>query len=78
MVKLKLDKYLEQHNISRYELAKRTDTHYQIIDGYYKNKVTRYDSYLLNKICEALDCDISDIIEDIADKIQIMLISRKA
>lgn len=63
MVKLKLDKFLEERGITRYELAKRTDTHYQIIDSYYKNKVTRYDSYLLNKICEALDCDISDIVE---------------
>ncbi|MBE6584382.1 MAG: hypothetical protein E7649_05325 [Ruminococcaceae bacterium] len=25
--------------------------------------VVRYDSYLLNKICEALACNVSDIIE---------------
>jgi len=36
---------------------------YQIIDNYYKNKVKRYDSYVLDRICEALGCDISDIIE---------------
>jgi len=35
---------------------------YQIIDKYYKNHVVRYDSYLLSKFCEALECDISDII----------------
>jgi len=36
MIKLELDKLLEERGITRYELAKRTDTHYQIIDGYYK------------------------------------------
>ena len=63
MVRLILDKTLEKRNVSRYELAKRTGTVYHIIDSYYKNKVVRYDSDLLNRICQALDCDISDIIE---------------
>ena len=30
---------------------------------YYKNKVVRYDSYIIDKICAALDCNISDLIE---------------
>lgn len=63
MVKLTMDKYLEKENITRYELAKRTGIRFQIIDNYYKNKVVRYDSYVLDRICTALDCGISDIIE---------------
>ncbi|MBE6038006.1 MAG: helix-turn-helix transcriptional regulator [Anaerofustis stercorihominis] len=63
MIRLTLDKALEKSGISRYELAKRTGMQYQIIDNYYKNKVKRYDSYVLDRICEALGCDISDIIE---------------
>lgn len=63
MVTISLDKYLELKNISRYELAKRTGIQYQIIDNYYKNKVKRYDSFVLDRICEALNCNISDIIE---------------
>ena len=63
MIKLSLDKTLNKLNISRYELAKRTGIHYHIIDKYYKNKVVRYDSYILDKICNALDCKIEDIIE---------------
>ena len=62
MVKLTLESMLEKHNISRYELAKRTGIRYHIIDNYYKNKVTRYDSFILDKICLALDCKIEDII----------------
>lgn len=63
MVKLVLEKTLKKQNISRYELSKRTGIQYQIIDNYYKNKVVRYDSFVLDRICQALDCDIKDIIE---------------
>lgn len=58
MIKITLDTALKNHNISRYELAR-----YHIIDNYYKNKVVRYDSFILNKICIALDCQINDIIK---------------
>ncbi len=63
MIKLTLDKALSKSGITRYELAKRTKTQFQIIDKYYKNKVVRYDSDLLNRMCEALNCDISDLIK---------------
>ncbi len=62
MIKIILEQTLKSHNITRYELAKRTGIQYQIIDNYYKNKLIRYDSYVLDKICNALKCDISDII----------------
>ena len=63
MVRLTLDTQLEKCGITRYELSKRTGIIYHTIDSYYKNQVVRYDSYILNKICEALNCNISDIIE---------------
>lgn len=63
MIRITLGKALEKFQITRYELAKRTGIQYQIIDNYYKNKIKRYDSYILDKICTALDCNISDIIE---------------
>ena len=63
MVKIILDGTLQKHNISRYELSKRTGIQYQIIDNYYKNKVVRYDSYVLDRICTALDCKIEDIVK---------------
>lgn len=62
MIRISLDVYLKKLKISRYELAKRTGIQYQIIDNYYKNKVKRYDSYVLNRICNSLDCDLSDVI----------------
>lgn len=63
MIRLSVDKALEERGITRYELAKRTGIQYQVIDNYYKNKLIRYDSFVLEKICDALDCQISDIIE---------------
>ena len=63
MIRLTIDKYLSKRGITRYELAKKTEIKFQTIDRYYKNRVVRYDAYILDKICTALDCDISDIIE---------------
>lgn len=63
MIRICLDKLLEIKRISRYELAKMTGIQYQIIDNYYKNKVKRYDNYVLERICEALDCEIASVIE---------------
>lgn len=63
MIRICLDKILVKYNISRYELAKRTGIQYQIIDNYYKNRVKRYDSFVLERICVALDCEVSDIIK---------------
>ena len=67
-IKITLDKALNRAGISRYELSKRTNISYQIIDNYYKNKIVRYDKTVLAKICEALDCDISDLLEVIRNK----------
>ena len=63
MVRLTIDKYLNEHGIARYELAKRTEIKFQTIDRYYKNRVVRYDTYILDRICTALECDICDILK---------------
>ena len=68
MIRLTIDKYLEKQGITRYELAKRSEIKFQTIDRYYKNRVVRYDSYVLDRICAALDCSLGDIIEYVSDK----------
>ena len=62
MIQITLEEALKKYGVSRYELAKRTGIQYQIIDNYYKNKVTRYDSHVLDRICTALQCNIEEII----------------
>ena len=68
MVKLSIDKYLNKCGVTRYELAKRIDVKFQTIDRYYKNRVVRYDSYILDRICTALGCNLCDIIEYVKDE----------
>ncbi len=63
MIRLTLEKVLNEKKVTRYELSKRTGILFHVIDRYYKNTVVRYDSYILNKFCEALDCDITDLME---------------
>ena len=63
MVKLTLNNYLDSHGITRYKLSQDTGIRFQIIDKYYKNKVVRYDSDILDRICKALKCDISDLLK---------------
>lgn len=68
MVKLTLDKFLDEKNVTRYRLSKLTGIEFQTIDRYYKNTIIRYDSYVLSKICEALGCEIKDILVYIPDE----------
>ena len=63
MIQVILEETLAKRNMTRYELAKRTGVQYQVIDNYFKNKVKRYDGYVLERICEALDCPISEVLE---------------
>ena len=67
MVRLTIDRYLEKLGVTRYELAKRTEVKFQTIDRYYKNRVVRYDSYILDRICAALGCSLCDILEYVED-----------
>lgn len=62
MIRLTLDACMKAAGVTRYQLAKRTGINYQIIDNYYKNKVVRYDSDILDRICKALHCKIEDIL----------------
>lgn len=62
-VRLCLDRYLDEKEISRYTLAKAAGIGYPTIDNYYKNKVVRYDSDILSRIVDTLDCHVEDILE---------------
>ena len=62
VVYLTLKEYLDKRGISRYALHKQSEINYQIIDNYYKNRVVRYDSDVLDRMCQTLQCDISDLI----------------
>lgn len=62
MIRITLKEALEARGMTRYELAKMTGIQYQIIDKYYKDRVIRYDSFVLDRICSALSCQIGELL----------------
>ncbi len=63
MIRLVLNDYMDKHGITRYELSKRTGILFPVIDNYYKDRIVRYDKETLDRICAALDCSLTDILE---------------
>lgn len=61
-MKVVLKQTLENRNRSIYWLAHTTGITAAAISNLCNNKTTRIDFSLIDKICEALDCDITDII----------------
>lgn len=54
---------MEEKNISKNKLCRMTDLRFETIQGYYKGDISRIDLYVITKLCDALDCNIQDIIE---------------
>lgn len=62
-IEIKLDTYLKTHHISRSSLVRNGNLRYDTILSYCRGKITRLDTDTLAKICSALKCELSDIIE---------------
>lgn len=62
-IRICLDKVLRDKGITRYALAKQTNIDYRTVDSYYKNKLVRYDSEILLRLCLALDCEVGDLLK---------------
>jgi len=60
---LTVDRMLKEQEKTRYWLAKETGLDYSTVNKYFHNRLQRYDSYVLAHICNALNCDIQDILE---------------
>lgn len=60
---LKLRSVLEQKDISQHELARLTDIRQPSINEMCNNQTKRLPLDNLAKICEVLECEITDILE---------------
>lgn len=69
-IRLKLDALMKENNISVNKLAFRSEMQRTQLKSYRDNKVARVDLAVLARLCYALDCDISELMEYVppADK----------
>ncbi|WP_062513919.1 helix-turn-helix transcriptional regulator [Halobacillus sp. KGW1] len=62
-VNIKLNSVLEERKISARELSRMTGVRHPSISDMCNNSIKQLPLASLAKICEALDCDIPDILE---------------
>lgn len=61
MIKCRLRILLAEHELSQKELAEMTGIQAMTINKMYNNNIVRVPLEAIDKICEALQCDISDL-----------------
>ena len=62
-INLKLKEIMDKRNITRNRLARLIHTRFEVIDKWYSNDVEKIDADILARICFALKCQVSDIVE---------------
>lgn len=68
MIIWKLRQLMEEKRITGKELAERVGKHYNTIYRFREsNEMPSIDGNLLNKLCNALDCSLNDLVEFIPD-----------
>ena len=62
MLIFRIKELMEENNISRYKLQKLTNWNYKRINAFYFNRIKQVTLEELEKLCEILKCDISDLL----------------
>ena len=68
MIKIHLSKILGEKRMCQAELARQTGIRPSTISDIYNEMTERLNINHLDRICEYLNCDITDLIEYIPDK----------
>lgn len=61
-IEIRLNKLLEEKEISKNKLSHRCEMSWSQLNSYCKNDVTRLDTFVLCKLCTVLDCKIEDLL----------------
>lgn len=62
-IRIKLDEIMKKQNISINKLAFRSEMQRTQLKAYRDNNVQRVDLSVLSRLCFALDCDLTDLLE---------------
>ena len=62
-VKIKLDELIENRGISKNKLSHRAEMQRSQINHYCNNTISRLDIDVIARLCTALDCNVSDLLE---------------
>ncbi|MCL2828276.1 MAG: helix-turn-helix transcriptional regulator [Oscillospiraceae bacterium] len=62
-IKIKLDELMAEKDMSKRRLCRMAELNWEQANNCYKGSITRFDADVLARICKALDCNISDLLE---------------
>ncbi|MDE6833814.1 MAG: helix-turn-helix transcriptional regulator [Ruminococcus sp.] len=62
-IHITLATYLEEREISRYKIIKNCNVSQTQLNRYYRNQIERIDLDVLARICDYLQCEVSDLLE---------------
>lgn len=62
---------MEKQKMSKNRLCRLTGLRFETIQGYYLGTISRVDLYVLSQLCNALNCNIEDIIIYQPEKINV-------
>lgn len=65
---IKLESYLKEREISRYKIIKNCNVSQTQLNRYYRNQIERIDLDVLARICDYLQCEVSDLLEYVPDE----------
>lgn len=60
---MRLEELLKEKGISRARLCKDLDLQRTNLNRYYRDQFQRVDANLVVRLCEYLDCELSDLLE---------------
>lgn len=62
-IEIKIEEYLKTNGVSKNKICQNCALQRTQLNNYCKNKVSRVDLSILAKLCDYLDCSVSDLIE---------------
>ena len=62
-VRMRLKEVMAEKGISKTKLSYKAELQRTQLNNYYDGKIVRIDFDILGRLCTALDCDISDLLE---------------